>query len=192
MKVKVPARPAAERVPPGTPVDVLIDPGLSGLTVAGATISSDHLYVSGTGASTNAWVRVFRPETAPVLVAMAPLHAESIGRWTARALLPAEATIGPVFVDITDHPKEPWRGSPTRLVTVAVDAGADAARLTRLGDPRASTAWQRAATAWSTAGDEHRAEEAARLSVRPEVVRPDAVRSRQGPEDGPLGTDLAG
>lgn len=183
-----------------TPVVVVVDPALVGIERAHGVVADGHVHVDGTGwVDGDAWVRVFRADPEPVMVAMAPLRVSRIGAWMARALLPADAPVDQLRVDLTATPRDPWRSPGLRLTVDAVDIGAAAARATRRADADAAEQWDRTAHAWAIAGDTDRARAAERLAetaadqtrTRPRT-RPTPRLNRGSAPDGtgPLTVDL--
>lgn len=182
------------------PIEVVIDPALVDVDQATGVVSDGHVHVEGNGTfDDKVWVRVFRFDPEPVMIAMAPVHALRIGAWSARALLPADAPREQLRADITATPSDPWRSAIIRDALGAVDLGAQAARATRRGDANAAQRWSYTAAAWADIGDTDRAHAAERLAetaddqtrTRPRTRRTPGPRNSRGFADaGPLAIDL--
>lgn len=106
------------------------------------------------------WARAFQTRH-DVLLAAAPFRRED-GDAVARLLL-SPHDMRNVEVDVTDRPELPRPSAVLCAVQRAIHHGRLAARAERLGQSlQAADRWRQCAREWTTAGDEDRAEEAAR------------------------------
>lgn len=193
------AEAAAEPLPDaarklGRSVDVLLADDVSAdVRIIDAAIVDDHLIVHVGGAlEPDLWLRAFRPDRPPTILALVPFD-QPTRRWrTARAVLPASAALGELLVDVTTRPERPWRSADGNLLRRAVGSGEVAARASRRGDPDAADRWADCADAWNTYGDADRSGRAARLAEYEAAAQRDLKRrfGRNGLEEGPLVVDL--
>ena len=176
------------------PVDVLLADDVSAdVRIIDSAIVDDHLIVHVGGAQEpELWLRAFRPDRPPTILALVPFDEPTLPWRTARAVLPASAAFGRLLVDVTTRPERPWRSPDGNLLLRAVGRGEVAARASRRGDPDAADRWADCADAWNTYGDAERSGRAARLAEYEAAAQQDLKRrfGRNGLEEGPLVIDL--
>jgi hypothetical protein len=115
-----------------------------------------------------AWARVFRRRDR-LLLGLAPLRSDlatTPGQVQAIVLVPPVADANELVADVVADPAAPRRAPTHDQIRTAITAGRRAARLTRLGDPRANAAWTECADRWRALGDDQRANLALRHGQR--------------------------
>jgi hypothetical protein len=127
-----------------------------------------NVAVTAGPSAAGAWARVFRRHDR-LLLGLAPLRADlatTPGQVQAIVLVPPVADANELVADVVADPAAPRRAPTHDQIRTAITAGRRAARLTRLGDPRANAAWTECADHWRALGDDQRANLALRHGQR--------------------------